>query len=145
VNGRYQIRRAIRDMCTFAGQNVCEDPPFSHIDLISCRNVLIYLGPRLKKRCIPIFHYALTRDGYLLLGTSESVGGFADLFALVDKKHKIYAKKATTLRPTLDFHPTDLTMVEPVKTIPRPPERAPASSCKNKLIASFWRVTHQTR
>ena len=102
-NGDYQISRSIRDMCTFARQNVCQDPPFSHIDLITCRNVLIYLGPPLQKKCIPVFHYALNPDGYLMLGTSESVGGFADLFALVDKKQKIYVKKATALRPALDF------------------------------------------
>ena len=107
ANGAYQISRTIRDMCTFARQNVCEDPPFSHIDLITCRNVLIYLGPPLQKKCIPIFHYALNPDGYLMLGTSESVGGFADLFALVDKKHKIYLKKFTGLRPPLDFRAPD--------------------------------------
>ncbi len=94
-------------MCTFARQNVCEDPPFSHIDLITCRNVLIYLGPQLQKKCIPIFHYALNPDGYLMLGTSESVGSFADLFALVDKKHKIYLKKFIGLRPPLDFRAPD--------------------------------------
>ena len=99
ANGDYQISRSIRDMCTFARQNVCQDPPFSRIDLITCRNVLIYLGPQLQRKCIPVFHYALNPDGYLMLGTSESVGGYADLFALVDKKHKIYVKKATALRP----------------------------------------------
>ena len=107
ANGAYQISRTIRDICTFARQNVCEDPPFSHIDLITCRNVLIYLGPQLQKKCIPIFHYALNPDGYLMLGTSESVGSFADLFALVDKKHKIYLKKFSGLRPPLDFRAPD--------------------------------------
>ena len=103
-NGTYQISRTIRDLCTFACQNVCEDPPFSHIDLISCRNVLIYLGPHLQQKCMPIFHYALNPGGYLMLGTSETVGGFADLFALVDKKNKIYAKKSSTFRTPLDFN-----------------------------------------
>jgi two-component system, chemotaxis family, CheB/CheR fusion protein len=102
-SGNYQINRTVRDMCTFARQNVSEDAPFSRIDLITCRNVLIYLGPQLQKKCIPIFHYSLNPDGYLMLGTSESVGGFADLFALVDKKYKIYTKKVTALRPALDF------------------------------------------
>jgi two-component system CheB/CheR fusion protein len=102
-NGNYQINRTVRDLCTFARQNVSEDAPFSRIDLITCRNVLIYLGPQLQKKCIPIFHYSLNPDGYLMLGTSESVGGFADLFALVDKKYKIYIKKVTALRPALDF------------------------------------------
>jgi two-component system, chemotaxis family, CheB/CheR fusion protein len=108
ANGDYQISRTIRDMCTFARQNVCQDPPFSRIDLISCRNVLIYLSSQLQRKCIPIFHYALNLDGYLVLGASESVGGYADLFALVDKKHKIYVKKATALRPALEFRPTEI-------------------------------------
>ncbi len=103
VNGGYQINRAVRDVCTFARQNLCEDPPFSHIDLISCRNVLIYLGPELQKKCVPLFHYALNPAGYLMLGTSETIGGFADLFSLIDKQGKIYVKKLAPQRATLDF------------------------------------------
>ncbi len=124
TNGGYQVSRAIRDMCTFARQNVCEDPPFSRLDLITCRNVLIYLGPQLQKKCIPIFHYALNPEGYLMLGTSESVGGFADLFALVDKQHKIYVKKVTGFRPPLDFGTMELSAFadEAAKTPPAPSE-----------------------
>src|SRR5262249_51443636 len=103
VTGGYQISRVIRDMCTFARQNVCEDPPFSRLDLISCRNVLIYLGPELQKKCMPIFHYALNASGFLILGTSETVGAATDLFTLVDKRNKIYAKKAVTVTTTLEF------------------------------------------
>ncbi len=95
--GGYQISRELRAMCTFARQNLCEDPPFSRLDLISCRNVLIYFGPELQRKCVPIFHYALNPKGSLVLGTSETIGGFADLFALVDKKNKIYTKKVTDL------------------------------------------------
>src|SRR5581483_5935196 len=80
MDGSWQVNRNIRDMCTFARQNVCEDPPFSRLDLISCRNVLIYLGPALQKKCFPIFHYALNPGGFLVLGNSETVGGFNDLF-----------------------------------------------------------------
>ena len=109
-NGHYQIRRTIRDMCTFARQNVCEDPPFSHIDLITCRNVLIYLGPLLQKKCMPIFHYALNPGGCLMLGVSETVGGFADLFALIDRKTKIYARKTGVFRPPLEFNSKNFTM-----------------------------------
>ena len=120
ANGSYQISRSIRDMCTFARQNVCEDPPFSHIDLITCRNVLIYLGPSLQRKCIPIFHYALNSLGYLMLGASETVGGFADLFSLVDKKCKIYLKKAGGLRPALDFNSKNFssTNLEPISLAP---------------------------
>ncbi len=103
VNGAYQISRVIRDMCTFARQNICEDPPFSRLDLISCRNVLIYLGPELQKKCMPIFHYALNPGGFLLLGTSESIGVATDLFELMDKKHKIYSRKSVPQPANLDF------------------------------------------
>jgi two-component system CheB/CheR fusion protein len=93
VDKGYQISKRVRDLCIFARQDMAKDPPFSRVDLISCRNVIIYLGSALQKKMFPIFHYALQRNGFLFLGTSESVGEFADLFALVDKKYKIYAKK----------------------------------------------------
>ena len=99
----YQISRSIRDMCVFAKQNVTKDPLFSKLDLISCRNVLIYLGSVLQKKVMPIFHYALKPTGFLMLGTSETIGGYSDLFTLMDKKNKIYAKKATITRPNLNF------------------------------------------
>jgi two-component system, chemotaxis family, CheB/CheR fusion protein len=89
----YQIKKTVREMCVFARQNAVKDPPFSKLDLISCRNVMIYLGPVLQKKLLPIFHYALKPDGLLTLGSSETIGGFANLFVLVDKKEKIYAKK----------------------------------------------------
>lgn len=90
----YQIKKHIRDLCVFSRQNVFKDPPFSRLDLISCRNLLIYLGAVLQKKVLPIFHYALKPTGYLLLGSSETIGRFADLFRLIDKKQKIYIKKA---------------------------------------------------
>src|SRR5438477_3429041 len=89
----YQIHRNVRDTCTFARQNITADPPFSRLDMISCRNVLIYLSPELHKRCIPQFHYALNPGGYLILGPAESVGLYDELFELVYIKNKIYAKK----------------------------------------------------
>ena len=140
-NGGYQISRTIRDMCTFARQNVFEDPPFSHLDLITCRNVLIYLGPQLQKKCIPIFHYALNANGYLMLGSSESVGGFADLFALVDRKHKIYVKKVTALRATPHFRANELTMAEPPKAPASTPEHEGGSELQkqvNRVILSRY-------
>src|SRR5256714_2005748 len=93
-DGPYQIHRNVRDICTFARQNITADPPFSRLDLISCRNVLIYLSAELHKRCIPQFHYALNPGGYLILGPAESVGLYDELFKLADKKNKIYAKIA---------------------------------------------------
>jgi two-component system, chemotaxis family, CheB/CheR fusion protein len=103
VDGDYQIQKSIRDRCTFASQNLVEDPPFSHLDLISCRNVLIYLGPVLQKKVMPIFHFALKPNGFLLLGKSEAIGPFQELFTPVDKKFKIYARKAIRGRSPLKF------------------------------------------
>ena len=95
VPAGYQISKSIRDMCVFARQNVFSDPPFSRMDLISCRNVLIYLSPVLQKKVIPIFHYALKPNGFLLVGNTEGlVGSGGEIFDLVDRKSKIYQKKA---------------------------------------------------
>ena len=94
VTGGYQISKSIRDMCVFACQNVFSDPPFSRMDLISCRNVLIYLSPVLQKKVIPIFHYALKTGAFLLVGNSEGLlGAGAEIFHLIDRKNKIYQKK----------------------------------------------------
>ncbi len=99
----YEIKKYIRDMCIFARHDVTRDPPFSQIDLISCRNLLIYLSPVLQKKVVPIMHYALKPNGFLMLGTSESIGRFADLFRLLDSKNKIYSKKTTAVNLPLDF------------------------------------------
>ena len=109
VEGGYQLSKTIRDMCVFARQNVVKDPPFSQIDLLSCRNLLIYLGPELQKKVIPAFHYALKPNGYLMLGTSETIGGFPELFSLVDRKQKIYRKKTTASRPPVSFGAAEFT------------------------------------
>jgi two-component system CheB/CheR fusion protein len=95
VAGGYRINKAVRDSCVFARQDVTKDPPFSKIDLISCRNLMIYLGMALQRKVISIFSYALRPDGFLLLGSSESIGNLSDLFAIVDRRHKIYRKTAT--------------------------------------------------
>jgi two-component system, chemotaxis family, CheB/CheR fusion protein len=102
-DGSYQIHRNVRDICTFARQDITADPPFSRLDLISCRNVLIYLSPELHKRCIPQFHYALNPGGYLVLGPAESVGLYGELFKLVDKKNKIYTKEAKSSPQPANF------------------------------------------
>ncbi len=102
-DGGYQIHKSVREMCVFAKQNVVKDPPFSNLDMISCRNLLIYFGPILQKRAIPTFYYALKQRGYLMLGPSESLGSFEDLFTLIDKKHKIYQKKRSAARSAARF------------------------------------------
>ena len=91
--GGYCITKGIRDMLVFSEQNVIKDPPFSKLDLICCRNLLIYLSGDLQKKLIPLFHYALNPDGFLFLGTSETVGEFGKLFSVVNRKAKIYQRK----------------------------------------------------
>jgi two-component system, chemotaxis family, CheB/CheR fusion protein len=103
VDGGYRICKSIREMCVFAKQNICSDPPFSKLDLISCRNVLIYLGTALQKKILPTFHYGLKPTGFLILGTSETTGDSSDLFTAVDKKQKIYARKLAPARLTIDL------------------------------------------
>jgi two-component system, chemotaxis family, CheB/CheR fusion protein len=98
--GGYRVIKTLRESVVFARQNVISDPPFSRMDLISCRNLMIYLESSLQKKVIPTFHYALNPGGFLFLGASESVGSFAELFATADKKQKIYVRKAA---PTLAF------------------------------------------
>ena len=89
----FRIHKGIRDMMVFSEQDVIQDPPFSRLDLISCRNLLIYMGGELQKKLIPLFHYTLNPGGILFLGTSETVGEFADLFAVLDLKAKLYKRK----------------------------------------------------
>ena len=89
----YRIHKGIRDMLVFSEQDVIKDPPFSKLDLISCRNLLIYMGAELQKKLIPLFHYALKPGGMLFLGTSEGVGEFVELFAVLDRKSKLYQRK----------------------------------------------------
>jgi len=91
--GSYRIHKGIRDMLVFSEQDVIKDPPFSKIDLISCRNLLIYMGGDLQKKLIPLFHYSLNPGGFLFLGTSETIGEFSDLFATQDRKLKLYQRK----------------------------------------------------
>jgi two-component system, chemotaxis family, CheB/CheR fusion protein len=91
--GSYRIHKSIRDMLVFSEQDVIKDPPFSRLDLISCRNLLIYMDVDLQKKLIPVLHYALNPGGFLFLGTSETVSEYADLFSVIDRKLKLYQKK----------------------------------------------------
>ena len=98
VAGGYRVSKVLREQCIFAVQNVTSDPPFSRIDLVSCRNLLIYFEMVLQKKVLQLFHYALQPDGFLLLGSSETIGGEADLFRTIDKKAKLYQKKSVATR-----------------------------------------------
>ena len=100
----YRVRKSIRDLLIFSEQDLIKDPPFSKLDLISCRNLLIYMSSELQKRIIPLFHYSLKPNGWLLLGTSEGIGEFEELFQVFDRKAKVYRRKELTkghARPVL--------------------------------------------
>jgi len=110
LDGKYRVAKAIRDMCVFAKHDVLDDPPFSRMDLISCRNMLIYLEPVLQQHLMPILHYALKASGVLLLGGSESTGAHGELFDAVDAKHRFYGRKSNVNRlppPLMDRSLTD--------------------------------------
>lgn len=93
VDDHYRINKAVRDLCVFAPHNLLKDPPFSRLDLVSCRNLLIYLDSTLQRKAIVTFHYALNPSGYLVLGRSESVGNSAPLFASMEKIYKVFSRK----------------------------------------------------
>ncbi|MBW4552481.1 MAG: PAS domain-containing protein [Aphanocapsa sp. GSE-SYN-MK-11-07L] len=103
AGGGYQISSAIRELCVFARHNLGGDPPFSNLDLISCRNVLIYLSDSLQERIMALFHYSLNLNGFLVLGTSESVKAASSLFTAVNESAKIYARNLTFARPLFSF------------------------------------------
>ncbi|MGD7033559.1 chemotaxis protein CheB [Methylotuvimicrobium buryatense] len=97
----YRINKEIREMVTFAPQNVIMDPPFTKLNILCCRNLLIYLNAELQKKLIPLFHYALTENGILLLGNSETISGFRDLYEVVDNKSRLY-RRIESFRRNLD-------------------------------------------
>lgn len=103
VGGGYQIKKSVRELCIFARQDLSSDPPFSEIDLLSCRNVLIYFQPSLQRRILSLFHYSLKPTGFLILGNSESLGDSADLFEVFDAQTKIYTRRSVLSRLSFDF------------------------------------------
>ena len=103
VDSGYQIVRSLRDQCVFAVQNIAADPPFSRMDLISCRNLLIYLGPDLQQRVMDTLFYALQPNGFLLLGKAERPGSLAEYFLPADSQANIYVRKPVTIRPGFEL------------------------------------------
>jgi two-component system, chemotaxis family, CheB/CheR fusion protein len=99
----YQVSKTLRDLCVFARQDVTRDPPFSRLDLVSCRNLLIYLDHTLQQRIISLFHYSLNAGGFLVLGPSETIGRSSELFRRVDGHHKIYRRQPGTARVVSEF------------------------------------------
>ncbi|HSF39934.1 MAG TPA: chemotaxis protein CheB, partial [Thermoanaerobaculia bacterium] len=127
----YQVTREIRELCLFSTHNLIADPPFSRLDLISCRNLLIYLESDLQKKIVSLFHYALRPGGYLFLGPSESVGARPELFRTLDKKHRIFQSKDTIPRPPVSFPLTE----RGVRFGLRPPEEPRGAPVRERNAA----------
>jgi two-component system, chemotaxis family, CheB/CheR fusion protein len=139
VDGQYRICKPIRDMCVFARQNVLSDPPFSRLDLVACRNVMIYLQPVLQQRLVPMLHYALRSRGVLWLGTSETIGSYADLFEVRDARHKFYRRKDGPARlrvPTAALSARELAV--PPARVPPLRDALPADALReaDRLLAA---------
>ncbi|MEX2692635.1 CheR family methyltransferase [Rhizobium mongolense] len=123
LDGSYQVTKELRDMVVFARQNLLRDPPFSRLDLVSCRNVLIYLEPDAQQRIIALCHFSLTQGGHLFLGNAETVGRHDDLFETVSKKWRIYRRVGPTRHDLVDY-PRPRASAEPT-TGEKPPSLLP--------------------
>ncbi|MDX8523662.1 CheR family methyltransferase [Mesorhizobium sp. MSK_1335] len=124
-DGTYRVSADLREVCLFSAHNLLRDPPFSKLDLIACRNLLIYMGPELQEKIIPIFHYALRNNGYLLLGSSENVTRHVRLFSTVDKATRIFQKRGGVAPQRLPEFPL---AAAPRQTVPHPRPRAAAGT-----------------
>jgi two-component system CheB/CheR fusion protein len=148
VKGGYHVRRLLRDCCVFTRHDVTRDPPFSRIDLISCRNLLIYLASPLQERVLRAFHYALVPGGMLVLGKAETVGSLEALFALADRKHKIYRRGPAETEVHTDFprRPPPAGHSVPVDARPIMPPTPPATEdvqqvLEQGILAAFGLVS----
>jgi two-component system, chemotaxis family, CheB/CheR fusion protein len=135
-DGAYQVKRQVREMCIFSMHSFIKDPPFSRLDLISCRNVMIYLGLDLQRKVIPLFHYALRPGAFLFLGPSENASAHRELFGTIDKKHRIFQRKQGLPRPAIQF---------PLSEIARParPGGKHASNEDHSLSVELERIILQ--
>lgn len=138
----FRVKKEIREMVVFAVQNVLVDPPFTKLDILSCRNLLIYLSSELQKKLMPLFHYSLNPGGILFLGSSESIGNFTDLFEPLDNKWKLFERRETPLSrgpQAIDF---------PITQIPYEPKikdfREEKKYSESKIIDEAQKVIVQT-
>jgi two-component system CheB/CheR fusion protein len=123
----YRVRKEIREMVIFAPQNLIMDPPFTKLDVLSCRNLLIYLAQEVQKKLIPLFHYSLTPGGILLLGSAETIGGCTDLFAPLSGKSRIFRRTESALRPEPVEFPSSFSAGPPAGPAARPAPKTAAS------------------
>jgi chemotaxis methyl-accepting protein methylase len=128
LDGSFQVGKELRDMVVFAAQNLLRDPPFSRLDIVSCRNFLIYLEPEAQQRIIAQCHFALRPDGILFLGNAETIGRHDDLFDTVSKKWRIYRQIGPTRHDLIDYRPPRGSMGREAagERLPAPPEAASA-------------------
>ncbi len=131
IHDGYQVKKTVRELCVFARQDFTHDPPFSRLDLISCRNVLIYFGPSLQKKVLPLFHYSLQPGGFLLLGASESIGTFDDLFSSVNKRNRIFVKQGGRSLTPREFRTSTVTEGDGLQNTPLPPPKVQATETED--------------
>ncbi|MCA1776816.1 MAG: PAS domain-containing protein [Loktanella sp.] len=141
IDSSYQVSKELRDLVVFAPQNLLRDPPFSRLDLVSCRNFLIYLEPDAQQRIIALFHFALKQDGHLFLGNAETIGRQEDLFETVSKKWRIYRRMGSTRRDLLAYAPNqDQSKSRALETTTQPapePNASAAEMARDALLAQF--------
>jgi two-component system CheB/CheR fusion protein len=136
----YRVHKEVREMVIFAPQNLIMDPPFTKLDLLCCRNLLIYLAPEMQKKLLPLFHYSLNPGGILFLGSAETVGGFTDLFAPLVGKSRIFRRRECALRPTPVEFPSSFVPAARGGTEARPTPKPPLSlhSLADQLILQHY-------
>lgn len=138
---KYRIAKSLRDVCVFAHHNILNDPPFSRMDFISCRNFLIYLDTSAQKKALATFHYALNEGGYLMLGKSEAIGTSAQLFNVVNKKFKFYSRKKNSGSSKIPAISTRISKIDspsinaPSNTIPKKMALTSSSNLGNAFDA----------
>jgi len=137
VDCGYQVVKTIRDMVIFAQQNMIKDPPFTKIDILTCRNLLIYLKTEMQEKLIPLFHYSLNPDGFLFLGSAEAVGNFSDLFKPLDRKSRLYKRLQPLIQAKTVEFPTSFAHVK--STANQPPVTVQnIQSMTDKLILQLF-------
>jgi two-component system CheB/CheR fusion protein len=136
----YRVGTEIREMVVFAPQSLILDPPFTKLDLLSCRNLLIYLAPEMQKKLMPLFHYSLSPGGILFLGSAETIGGFTDLFDSLGGKTRLYRRNESGKRPERIEFPPAFAAPLPAGTEPRPEPQTPSSlqSLADQLVLELY-------
>lgn len=134
----YRVRKDIRESIVFATQNMTKDAPFTKLDLVSCRNVLIYMEPELQSRLISLFHYSLKPSGVLFLGSSETIGSHTGLFSIIDRKWKFFQAKPTASHEIHAQAPAPAWPLETTEHVPAKPKRASLEEVvRSALLSAF--------